>query len=46
VAMGIHMMLVAHLLVCRISPKQVWNQCLAVWEPSCFLNVTWHGEAL
>jgi hypothetical protein len=29
-----------------MSPKQVWSQCLAVWELSCFLSVTWHGEAL
>jgi hypothetical protein len=28
------------------SPKQVWSQCLAVQHPSCFLSVTWHGEAL
>jgi hypothetical protein len=41
-----HMTLGAHLLVCRMSPKQFWSWCLAVWEPSCFLSVTWHGEAL
>jgi hypothetical protein len=41
-----HMMLGAHLLVCWVSPKQVWSQCLEVREPSCFLSVTWHGEAL
>jgi hypothetical protein len=29
-----------------VSPKQVWNRCLVVREPSCFLSVTWHGEAL
>jgi hypothetical protein len=33
------MMLGAHLLVCRMSPKQVWRQ------PSCFLSVMWRGEA-
>jgi hypothetical protein len=32
-------------LVCRMSPKKVWSWCLAAWEPSCFLIVTWHGEA-
>jgi hypothetical protein len=35
----------AHLLVCGMYPKQVWSQCLAVQEPSCFLSVTWHGES-
>jgi hypothetical protein len=29
-----------------MSPKQVWSWHLVVWEPSCFLSVTWHGEAL
>jgi hypothetical protein len=29
-----------------MSPKQVWSQCLAVWELSCFLSATLHGEAL
>jgi hypothetical protein len=29
-----------------MSPKQVWSQHLAALEPSCFLSVTWHGEAL
>jgi hypothetical protein len=38
-------MLGAHLLVCRVSPKQVWSQCLAVQQSSCFLSVTWCGEA-
>jgi hypothetical protein len=23
------------------SPKQVWSQHLAAWEPSCFLSVMW-----
>jgi hypothetical protein len=32
-------------LVCQISPKQVWSWCLIAWKPSCFLSVTWHGEA-
>jgi hypothetical protein len=36
----------AHLLVCWMSPKQVWSRCLVAWEPSCFLSVTWCGEAL
>jgi hypothetical protein len=35
----------APLLVCQMSPKQVWSQCLAAQEPSCFLSVTWPGEA-
>jgi hypothetical protein len=39
-----HMMLGAHLLVCRMSPKQVWSQCLAAWQPICFLSVMWCGE--
>jgi hypothetical protein len=39
------MMLGAYLLVCRMSPKQVWSQHLVVWQPSCFLSVMWHGEA-
>jgi hypothetical protein len=39
------MMLGADLLVCQMSPKQVWSQCLATQEPSCFLSVTWCGEA-
>jgi hypothetical protein len=38
------MMLGAHLLVCQKSPKQVWSQFLAVWQPTCFLSVMWHGE--
>jgi hypothetical protein len=33
------LMLGAHLLVCWMSSKQVWSQCLEVWEPSC--NVAW-----
>jgi hypothetical protein len=28
------------------SAKQVWSRHLAVWEPSYFLSVMWHGEAL
>jgi hypothetical protein len=28
-----------------MSPKQVWSLCLARQEPSCFLSVTWCGEA-
>jgi hypothetical protein len=38
--------LFAHLLVCWMSPKQFWSWCLAACEPSCFLSVMWHGEAL
>jgi hypothetical protein len=36
----------AHLLVCWLSPKQVWSQHLAACEPSCFLsvNVTWRSS--
>jgi hypothetical protein len=34
-----------YLLTCwSASPKQVWSWCLVVWEPSCFLSVTWCGE--
>jgi hypothetical protein len=29
-----------------VFPKQVWSRHLAAQEPSCFLSVTWHGEAL
>jgi hypothetical protein len=39
-------MLGAHLLICLMSPKQVWSQGLVAQKPSCFLNVTWHGEPL
>jgi hypothetical protein len=36
-----------YLLTCwSASPKQVWSQHLAGQEPSWFLNVTCHGEAL
>jgi hypothetical protein len=38
--------LFAHLLVCRMSPKQVWSWCLVAQEPSCFICVTWCGEIL
>jgi hypothetical protein len=38
--------LFAHLLVCWMSPKEVSSQSLAAWEPSCFLGVTRHREAL
>jgi hypothetical protein len=41
-----HVMFVAHLLVCRMSPKQVWSWRLVAREPSCFLSVMWHREAL
>jgi hypothetical protein len=37
----------AYLLTCwPASPKQIWSWCLVAWEPSCFLSVIWHGEAL
>jgi hypothetical protein len=39
-------MLGVHLLVCQMSPKQVWSWHLAVWKPSCFLSVTWCEETL
>jgi hypothetical protein len=39
-------MLGAHLLVCQMSPKQVWSLQRVAWEPSCFFSVTWHREAL
>jgi hypothetical protein len=36
-----------YLLTCwSASPKQVWSWCLTAREPSCFLSVMWHGEAL
>jgi hypothetical protein len=38
-------MLGTHLLVCQMSPKQVWSQCLAAQQRSCFLSVTWCGDA-
>jgi hypothetical protein len=45
VAMGI--LRASYLLTCwSASPKQVWNHCLLVREPSCFLSVTWHIETL
>jgi hypothetical protein len=34
-----------HWLVCWMSSKQVWRWCPEVWEPSCFIRVTWCGEA-
>jgi hypothetical protein len=39
------MMLGAHLLVCWMSPRQVWSQHLVAWQPSSFLSVRWCGEA-
>jgi hypothetical protein len=45
VAVGI--LCAAYLLTCwSVSPKQVWSWHLMAWEPSCFLSVTWCGEAL
>jgi hypothetical protein len=41
-----HMTLGAHLLVCQMSPKQVWSWHLAVQKHSYLLSVMWHGEAL
>jgi hypothetical protein len=38
--------LFVHLLVCWMSPKQIWSQGLTEWESSCFLGVMWCGEAL
>jgi hypothetical protein len=40
------MMLGAHLLVCWMSPKQVWSRHLVTREPSSFLSVAWCGEVL
>jgi hypothetical protein len=34
-----------HLLICWISPKQVWSQQLVVRKLPCFICVIWHGEA-
>jgi hypothetical protein len=34
------------LLVCWMSLKQVWSQCLVAQGLSCFLSVTWHREAV
>jgi hypothetical protein len=39
------MTLGAHLLVCQMSPKQVWSQYQEALQPSSFLNVMWCGEA-
>jgi hypothetical protein len=37
----------AYLLTCwSASPMQVWSWCLAAQEPSCFLSIMWHWEAL
>jgi hypothetical protein len=37
----------AYLLSCwSTSPSQVGSQYLVVWEPSWFLSVMWHGEAM
>jgi hypothetical protein len=38
--------LFAHIMVYWMSPKQVWCCLLVAQEPSCFLSVMWHGEAL
>jgi hypothetical protein len=38
---------IAYLLTCwSVSPKQVWSWHLVAHEPSCFLSVMWHEEAL
>jgi hypothetical protein len=35
-----------YLLTCwSASPKQVWSHRLVAQEPSCFLSVTWCGDA-
>jgi hypothetical protein len=37
----------AYLLTCSsASPKQIWSWHLVTQEPSWFLSVMWHGEAL
>jgi hypothetical protein len=37
----------AYLLTCwSASPKLVWSRHLVAQEPSCFLRVTWCGDAL
>jgi hypothetical protein len=38
--------LFAHLLVCWMSPKQVWTRHLVAQEPSYFLSAMWHGDAI
>jgi hypothetical protein len=35
-----------YLLTCVASPKQGRSQCQVAWEPSCFLCISWHGEAI
>jgi hypothetical protein len=36
-----------YLLTCwSVSPKQVRSQCLVAQEPSWFLCIMWHGEAM
>jgi hypothetical protein len=41
-----HVTIGVHLLVCWMSPKQVWSWHLVAQEPFCFLSVLWCGEAL
>jgi hypothetical protein len=37
----------AYLVTCwSVSPKQVRSQHLVAWEPSWFLCILWHGEAM
>jgi hypothetical protein len=37
----------AYLITCwSVSPKQVRSQCLVAWELSCFLCISWRGEAM
>jgi hypothetical protein len=37
----------AYLITCwSVSPKQVRSLCLVAWEPSCFLCISWRGEAM
>jgi hypothetical protein len=44
---GVGIPLAAYLLTCWSAfPKQVRSQHLLEWEPSWFLHITWHGEAM
>jgi hypothetical protein len=41
-----HMMFICSPVGLPMPPKQVWSWNLVVWEPSCFLSVTWCEESL